>query len=599
MLTPMNETFKKRTHTCGDLRESHKNSSVVLMGWVDRRRDHGGLIFIDLRDRYGRTQLVFNPQKNGRAYEVAKELKMEYVIAAEGVVNLRPAEAINANLDTGKIEVEVSNLTILNKAKQTPFLLSESSEISEELRLRFRYLDLRRSEMQRNLIMRHKLYQVVRGFFDQNDFLEIETPLLMKSTPEGARDYLVPSRVQQGRFYALPQSPQTYKQILMVAGFDKYFQIARCFRDEDLRADRQPEFTQIDVEMSFVSEEDIFIVVEQLMAAIFKSLFNREIELPIPRLSYKECLARYGVDRPDTRFGLELHGVTELLEHSEFRAFSETIKSKGIISGLAIPSGGDYSRSQIDALNSKAQSLGGKGLLAHKVQEGRLVGGSSKFITENTQSLLIKEFAAGEGDLILLIADQPEIVYKVLGALRLHFAAALDLIDKSKKSLLWVVDFPLVEYNEEESRFEAIHHPFTSPKEADIPLLETDPGSVRARAYDLVLNGTEIAGGSIRIHRRELQQRMFELLGISEEEAQEKFGFLLEALEYGAPPHGGIAFGFDRMAMLFAGCSTIRDVIAFPKTASALSLMDGAPGYVDDRQLKELGLKIVRTEKKE
>ncbi len=583
----------KRTHTCGELNSKVASNQVTLMGWVDRRRDHGGLIFIDIRDRYGKTQLVFNPQRNDKTYEQAKDLKSEFVIAVRGVVNTRPSDAINPNLTTGDIEVEVSDLRILNPAEVTPFLITDPREGSEELRLKYRYLDLRHPDLQKNIILRHQLTRVVRKYFDQNNFIEIETPVLMRSTPEGARDFLVPSRLYNGKFFALPQSPQTYKQILMVSGFDRYYQIVRCFRDEDLRADRQPEFTQIDVEMSFVNEEDVFFVMEKLMVSIYRELMGQEIKTPFQRLSYQECIVRFGVDKPDMRFGMEIQSVTDLLRETDFRVFNDTITANGIIAGINIPDGASYSRSQIDELNKMVQSYGAKGVLAQKVLEGVLQGGCTKFLSTEQQNQLIQQLQASDNDLILLVADQPNISYKVLGALRLHFGENLNLIDKTRNELLWVVDFPLVEFDEDEQRYDAMHHPFTSPKDSDIELMDSDPGKVRARAYDLVLNGTEIAGGSIRIHRPELQQKMFRLLGIGPEEAQDKFGFLLEAFKYGAPPHGGIAFGFDRLAMILVNGNSIRDVIAFPKTASALSLMDGSPSHVDEKQLNELGLKII------
>jgi aspartyl-tRNA synthetase len=563
------------------------------MGWVDRRRDHGGLIFIDLRDRYGKTQLVFNPQVQEQAYRKAKELKGEYVIAARGSVRERPEDAINPKISTGEIEVHVQDMQILNPAKTPPFLIDDHLDVSEELRLKYRYLDLRRPEMQRNILLRHRLAQVVRRYFDENGFVEIETPFLMKSTPEGARDFLVPSRLHKGKFYALPQSPQTYKQILMVAGFDRYFQIVRCFRDEDLRADRQPEFTQIDIEMSFVDEEDVFQMIEGLMVTVYREILGKEIRAPFPRLTYMEALQRYGTDRPDTRFEMEISTVTELVKDCEFRIFQNAIENGGVVAGICVPGGARYSRSTYDEWNRMAQEWGGKGVLPVKMEGGELKGPPAKFLTAEQQKRLIEVFSAREGDLLLLVADQADQAYPLLGQFRLHFGEELDLIDESQHELLWVVDFPLLEYSEEEQRFVAMHHPFTSPKEEDIPLLEKEPGKVRARAYDLILNGTEIAGGSIRIHRRDLQQTMFRLLGIGEEEAQQKFGFLMEAFEYGAPPHGGIAFGFDRLAMILAGRKTIRDVIPFPKTTSAMSLMDGAPSEVEPEQLEELGLQLL------
>lgn len=597
----MTEIFKdsSRTHTCGELTEKEIGEDVVLMGWVDRRRDHGGLIFIDLRDRYGKTQLVFSPQRHQELYESAKELKSEYVIAIKGVVQERPADAQNLNLLTGKIEVSASALRILNSAKTPPFQIADNNGASEDLKLKYRYLDLRRPSMQKNIFLRHKLAQVVRRFFDSQNFTEIETPTLMKSTPEGARDFLVPSRLHKGNFYALPQSPQTYKQLLMVSGFDRYFQIVHCFRDEDLRADRQPEFTQIDVEMSFVQEDSVLATMEQLMVSVYKELFDKTVKIPFPRLSYHQAMKRYGVDRPDTRFGLKIETLTNLLKGTEFRVFTDVIQNKGEIAGIAVPNCAGYSRKQLDELNQLAQTFGGKGLLPLKLLEGKITGPSAKFLSDKQKNGLIKKFDAKENDLFLLVADSAEVTYKVLGAFRTYFGNELKLVDESKTNFLWVVDFPLFEFDEEAGRYVAMHHPFTSPKEEDISLMETNPGQVRARAYDLVLNGVEIAGGSIRIHQRELQQKMFKLLGIGAQEAKKKFGFLMDAFEYGAPPHGGIAFGFDRLVMILAGRKSIRDVIAFPKTTSALSLMDGSPSSVDESQLSDLGLQLVKPEAEE
>ncbi len=585
-----------RTHTCGELRKSHVGQQVTLMGWVDRRRDHGGLIFIDLRDRWGRSQVVFNPAINRVAYEKARDLRPEFVVAVRGKVTERPPESLNPKLATGEVEVTAEDLKILNEARTTPFQIIENLDVSEELRLKFRYLDLRRPHMQRNLLLRHKVAQIVRRYFDENNFLEIETPYLMKSTPEGARDFLVPSRLHKGRFYALPQSPQTYKQILMVAGYDRYFQIVRCFRDEDLRADRQPEFTQIDVELSFVREEDIFSLVEGLMKCIFRETLGIELKTPFQRLSYDEAVRRYGVDKPDLRFGLEIETVTDLVQNSEFKVFQSAVAAGGNVAGLCVPGGGRFSRSQVDALNTVVQPFGARGLLPLKIEESGLKGPGVKFLSESVQKELVQRFRGTPGDLILLVADSDDIVYRSLGALRTHFGETLQLIDASAYKLLWVVDFPLLEYDPEQGRYVAMHHPFTSPKEADFDRMENDPAKIKARAYDLVLNGSEIAGGSIRIHQRDIQMKMFKLLGISPEEAERKFGFLLQAFEYGAPPHGGIAFGFDRLVMILAGEKSIRDVIPFPKTTSAMSLMDGAPSEVDPAQLEELGIQIVERE---
>jgi len=564
------------------------------MGWVARRRDHGGLIFVDLRDRYGITQVVFNPEIQPEAYRKAKELKAEYVIAVRGQVLLRPEGTVNPNLPTGEIEVQAQELKVLNPSKPLPFPIGDDLSVSEEIRLKYRYLDLRRPICQKNLLLRHRVYQVVRKFFDEKGFVEIETPFLMKSTPEGARDFLVPSRLHRGKFYALPQSPQTYKQILMIAGFDRYFQIVRCFRDEDLRADRQPEFTQIDIEMSFVTEEDVFEVVECLMQRIFQEILGQELEKPFPRIPYREALRRYGTDKPDLRFDLTIKDLTSVVRESEFRAFREVVSKGGMVGGICVPGGAALSRSRVDSYGNFVRTLGAVGILSAKVRSGGIESLLASHLTESQQRSLIEQMEAKEGDLILIVADQEETVCKALGALRLKIAQDLSLINSEKHRLVWIVDFPLLEFDPEEGRFVAVHHPFTSPREEDIPLLDSAPERVRARAYDLVLDGNEIAGGSIRIHNRELQMKLFRLLKISEQEAEEKFGFLLEALEYGAPPHGGIAFGFDRLVMILAGCQSIREVIAFPKTTAAVSLMDGSPSEVAPEQLQELGLKIDR-----
>ena len=583
----------QRTHTCGELRAEHAGQRVTLNGWVHRRRDHGGLIFIDLRDRYGITQVRFNPDVSGHALQEARELKSEYVISVTGTVEKRPEGMVNPNLATGEIELAAEELIVLSSARTTPFLIDDRIEASEELRLKYRYLDLRRPEMQKNLLLRNKLYQAVRTYFAQHNFVEIETPFLMRSTPEGARDFLVPSRIHRGKFYALPQSPQTYKQILMVAGFDRYYQIVRCFRDEDLRADRQPEFTQIDVEMSFVTREDVMVMVEGLMAHIFQQILGEELQTPLRRLTYDEAMQRYGSDKPDTRFGLELVEVSDVVRDSAFKVFKSTVDAGGIVTGLCLPNGARYSRKQIDELTQFVVQQNGKGLVSLKVGESGLEGGVAKFLGESEKTNLLKRFGASAGDLLLLVADEPERARTIAGALRLHLGQQEKLIDTSRHELVWIIDFPLLEWNEEEGRYVARHHPFTSPMDEDLPLLDTAPERVRAKAYDLVMDGNEIAGGSIRIHRRELQKKMFSLLRIGEQEAESKFGFLLEAFEYGAPPHGGIAFGFDRLAMLLAGRTTIRDVIAFPKTNRAVSLMDGSPSEVDPKQLEELGIAVI------
>ena len=586
--------FKKRTHTCGELRASDVGKIVTLNGWVDRRRDLGGLIFIDLRDRYGKTQVVFSPQHNDQAYQIAKELKSEFVISVTGKVERRPKGAENPSLPTGEIDVLADEVQILSKSETPPFLIEDDINVSEELRLKYRYLDLRRPIMQSNLITRHRMAQVVRRYFDENGFIEIETSFLVKSTPEGARDFLVPSRLHPGKFYALPQSPQLYKQILMVAGFDRYFQIVRCFRDEDLRADRQPEFTQIDVEMSFVTEEDVFNIVEGLIFRLMKEIKGIEIQLPFPRIPYVEAIEKYGTDKPDLRFDLEIVNATDIFKTTEFKVFREAIENGGVICGLNLPGCANFSRKQIDELTNFVKDLGAGGLVHFKVENGEVESPVAKYFTKISLQKLKERMSSRDGDLMILISDQPQKVYSILGSLRLEMGRRLNLIDEEQFKFAWIVDFPLLEWDEEENRWVSVHHPFTSPKLEDLHLLDSDPGKVRARAYDLVLNGNEIAGGSIRIHDAELQRKIFKLLGISDEEARKKFGFLLEAFKYGAPPHGGIAFGFDRLVMLFTGMKSIRDVIAFPKTSSALSLMDEAPSEVDPKQLDELHIQVKR-----
>jgi aspartyl-tRNA synthetase len=585
--------FNQRTHTCGDLRESHMGQEVVLNGWVDTRRDLGGLTFIDLRDRYGITQIVFEPSFSQEAHKLAAKLRNEYVISIEGTVRKRPPETDNPKIPTGHIDVMASRIIILNEALTPPFPISDEVNSSEDLRLKYRYLDLRRNSVQKNLLLRHKMYQLARQYFDKNNFTEIETPVLMKSTPEGARDYLVPSRLHKGKFYALPQSPQTYKQLLMVSGFDKYFQIVKCFRDEDLRADRQPEFTQIDVEMSFIDQENIFEISEGLMKILFKEIWDKELVTPIPRFTFDEAMERFGSDKPDLRFGLEMKTLNEVFEKTDFKVFKDQINSKGIITGLLAPGCGDYTRNQLDALTDFVKKLGAGGLIWMRVKEEGLEAPISKFLSEEEKKGIIEKLDAKVRDLIFIISGQHLKALSIMGTLRLVMAKRLNLISPdAEPKLLWVTDFPSFEWDEQTKRYYAMHHPFTSPRLEDIDLMETDPGRVRARAYDLVLNGNEIAGGSIRIHNAELQSKMFNALGISMEEAEHKFGFLMNAFKYGAPPHGGIAFGFDRMVMIFAGVDSIRDVIAFPKTASAVSLMDDAPSEVGEEQLKELHIKI-------
>ncbi len=585
--------YKKRTHTCGELRIGDIERTVTLNGWVDTRRDLGGVVFIDLRDRYGKTQVVFNPRRNPQAHTAAAALRSEFVISVTGKVERRPGGTENPNLPTGDIDIMAEELTILSKADTPPFPIEDAIDVNEELRLKYRYLDLRRTPMQQNLLTRHKMYQIVHEYFHALGFIEIETPVLMKSTPEGARDYLVPSRIHSGKFYALPQSPQTYKQILMVAGFDRYVQIVRCFRDEDLRADRQPEFTQIDFEMSFVDEGDIIAVTEGLMNRLFKEIRGIELSKPFPRLSYKEAMETYGSDKPDVRFGMKLTSLDSFAADSPFRVFSDAIKKGGVVAGFAAPGCANYTRNQLDVLTEYAKSLGAGGLVWMRVTENGAESPVEKFVGKEVLSKIQTTMKANAGDLILLISGSWQKAYPLLGSLRLEMARRLNLLDGSKNQLVWITDFPMFEYDEAEKRYVAVHHPFTSPKLEDMSLLDSDPAKARARSYDLILNGNEIAGGSIRNHDVETQQKIFGLLGISESQAKQKFGFLLEALRYGAPPHGGIAFGFDRICMLLTGEKSIRDVIAFPKTTSAMSLMDNCPSEVDVQQLKELHIKIV------
>ncbi|NLC77019.1 MAG: aspartate--tRNA ligase [Clostridia bacterium] len=582
----------RRTHGCGELRPVHLGETVTLMGWVSKRRDHGGLIFVDLRDRSGKVQIVFSPEINHDAFRLAESVRSEYVLAVVGQVRQRPEGTENTALPTGEVEVEVQSLRVLNPAKTPPFYIAENVDADENIRLRYRYLDLRRPDMQEALILRHRVTKAIRDFLDERGFLEIETPILTKSTPEGARDYLVPSRVHPGEFFALPQSPQLFKQLLMVAGFEKYFQIARCFRDEDLRADRQPEFTQLDMEMSFVTREDIMDLVENMFCHIFEKVMGIRLPRPFPRITYTEAMDKYGSDKPDLRFGLELTDITDLVKDSGFKVFAGVCAAGGMVKGLRVPGCAHYSRKELDDLTKFAAVYGAKGLAWMALTQEGLKSPISKFFKDEELESITRRLEATTGDLLLFVADQPEVVAQALGALRVEFGKRLNLIDPREFNFAWVIDFPLLEFDEEEKRYVAIHHPFTAAREEDLPLLASEPLKARAQAYDLILNGVEVGGGSIRIHNRENQEQLFSLLGFTQEEARDKFGFLLDAFEYGTPPHGGIAFGLDRLIMLLAGKDTIRDVMAFPKTQSAADLMTQAPSAVTEKQLKELKLKV-------
>jgi aspartyl-tRNA synthetase len=581
-----------RTHTCGALRPADVGASVVLLGWVHRVRDLGGLLFIDVRDREGVAQVVFDSDDAAQMAK-AKRLRSEFVIGVQGTVRRRSADTINAKLETGEVEVVVKQLTILNEAKTPPFPIADETPVSEDVRLKYRYLDLRRPRLANNMILRHKVAAAARKYFDANGFLEVETPILTKSTPEGARDYLVPSRVHPGEFFALPQSPQLFKQILMIAGIDRYVQICKCFRDEDLRADRQPEFTQIDVEMSFARPETIFGIIEPLMRDIFR-LIGRDITIPFPRMSYADAMAKYGSDKPDLRPGLEIQDLAELFRESKFRVFKEIVAKGGTVRGFVIPKASHYSRSEVDGIVDMAkQQLGATGLVwARRGDEGAITSSVMKALGEDEVTRLLDATSTGKGSLIFIAAGDPDSTSKLLGQLRLILAKKDGLLKPDEFVFTWVVDFPLLEWDAEAKRYNSMHHPFTSPHDEDMDKLVTDPGHVRAKAYDLVLNGSEIGGGSIRIHDSGMQSRIFSLLDISDEEAKLRFGFFLEALEYGTPPHGGIALGLDRITAILANESSIREVIAFPKTATAADLMSSAPSPVDPKQLRELHIQI-------
>ncbi len=589
----MNETMEglKRSVYCGLLTEEYEGRQVTLTGWVNRRRDHGGVIFVDLRDREGLVQVVFAPEMGEELFAKAESVRNEYVLAVCGKVRRRPEGTVNPNMATGDFEVMVEDFRILSAAKTPPFYIEDEIDVDEMVRLKYRYLDLRRPQMQKSLFLRHRVVKCMRDFLAEQGFIDIETPVLINSTPEGARDYLVPSRLHEGKFYALPQSPQIFKQLLMVAGMDRYYQIARCFRDEDLRADRQPEFTQLDVEMSFVSRDDVLTTTEEMIARLYSQEFGHEIKTPLPRLSYQEAMDRFGSDKPDLRFGMELIDIAEEVKDSNFKVFVQVIERGGKVKGINAKGCAGYSRKEIDDLTKFAGIYGAKGLAYFVITDEGVKAPITKFFTPEQVEGIVEKMQGEPGDLLLFVADEPSVVAASLGHLRLELAKQLNLIDKNEINLLWIVDFPLLEYDAEEKRWSAMHHPFTSPVEEDLALMESDPGRVRACAYDLVLNGVEIGGGSIRIHRREVQEKMFNNLGLSREEAQEKFGYLLDAFQYGVPPHGGIALGIDRLIMLMAKRETIRDVIAFPKTQSAMDLMCQAPSKVEAKQLRELHIK--------
>ena len=590
----------KRTHRCAELSKAQVGQTVTVMGWVQKSRNKGGVVFVDLRDRSGILQIIFEENKCGtEIFEKAGKLRSEFVIAVTGQVCER-AGAVNKNLATGEIEVIAEQLRILSESETPPFHIEENSKTKEELRLKYRYLDLRRPDIQKNIMMRSRACAVIRNFLTEEGFLEIETPMLTKSTPEGARDYLVPSRVHPGSFYALPQSPQLFKQLLMVSGYDRYFQLARCFRDEDLRADRQPEFTQVDMELSFVDVDDVIDVNERLLARLFKEIIGVDVPLPIQRMTWQEAMDRFGSDKPDTRFGMELNDVTDVVRDCEFAVFKNAIADGGSVRGINAKGQGTMPRKKIDALVAFVKDYGAKGLAYIAIQpDGSIKSSFAKFMKDEEMQALIAAMQGEPGDLLLFAADKNKIVYASLGALRLELADKMGLLDKNQYNFLWVTEFPLLEWSDEENRFQAMHHPFTMPMEEDLQYIDTDPGRVRAKAYDIVLNGTEIGGGSVRIHQDDIQEKMFEALGFTKERAQEQFGFLLDAFKYGVPPHAGLAYGLDRLIMLMAKVDSIRDVIAFPKVKDASCLLTNAPDTVDEKQLEELGIRVNEAEQTE
>lgn len=589
----------KRTHHCGELRATNEGQEVVLCGWVSHRRDHGGLIFIDLRDRSGLVQLVFAEDKIGAdQFPKAESLRSEFVVAVRGKVSLRDKETINPNMETGEIEIYAEELRILNKALTPPFYIQDGIDVDENVRLKYRYLDLRRPEMQKNIMLRHRVTKLMRDYFDEHGFLEIETPMLTKSTPEGARDYLVPSRVNPGKFYALPQSPQIFKQLLMVAGYEKYFQIVRCFRDEDLRADRQPEFTQLDIEMSFVDQDYILNLMEGLVSGLFEKTIGEKVQTPFLRMTWDEAMERYGSDKPDIRFGMELMDISEYVKGSDFKVFKSVLDNGGQVKVIKVDGYANIPRRELDGLVEYAQRYGAKGLAWIQYTETEIKSPFKKFYSEETFQKIKEATNAQTGDLLLVVADKPLVVAQALGELRLEMGRRRGLINENEYKFLWVVDFPMFEYDEENKRWKAMHHPFTAPRDEDVQYLTTDPGRVKAKAYDMVLNGVEIGGGSLRIYNSDTQEKVFEAIGLTPEQAHEKFGFMLDAFKYGTPPHGGLAFGLDRMVMLMAKRNSIRDVIPFPKTQSAGCLMTQAPSEVDVKQLRELSIRTAVAPKK-